>query len=259
MTALSNLSNIERQEQLLRFVVKEQRISVDQICEEFSVSQATARRDLVILAESGKVRRIHGGALAMENAPPEPPVALRSTEQSEEKKRIGKATAQLIGDGSTIFMSSGTTVLEVANNLRNHQGLTVITNSLLIMNTLADVAEIMLVSIGGILRSSELSFIGHITEQALTEIRVDKVILGIRAIDVEVGLTNDYLPETQTDRAIVGIGQKVVLVADHTKCGRTSTTFVAPISNVDTFVTDNKTPQDFVTALVDQGIKVITT
>ena len=258
MNALSNLSNIERQEQLLRFVEKAQRVSIAQICEKFSVSQATARRDLVTLAEDGKVRRIHGGALAIESAPPEPPVALRSTKQIEEKRRIGKATAELIEDGNTIFMSSGTTVLEVANNLRSHQGLTVITNSLLIMNALADISEIMLVSIGGILRSSELSFIGHITEQALAEIRVDKVILGIRAIDIETGLTNDYLPETQTDRAILGIGEQVICVADHTKCERVSTTFLAAISAINTFVTDNKTPQKFVTSLIDKEIQVIT-
>ena len=252
------LSNIERQESLLRLVEREQRVSVTQICEEFSISPATARRDLKILAKDGKVRRIHGGALALKNAPPEPPVAQRAAERSEEKKRIGKAAATLIKDGDVVFLSSGTTVLEVANNLRNHRSLTVITNSLPVMNTLADVPEIMLVSLGGILRSSELSFIGHITEQALADIRVDKVIFGIRAVDIDNGLTSDYLPETQTDRAILSIGKEVILVADHTKCERASITFVAPITAIDTFVTDINAPHRFVSALADHGIRMLT-
>lgn len=257
MNDFVSLSNIERQESLVRLVEKEQRVSVTQICEAFSISPATARRDLEILAKDGKVRRIHGGALALKSAPPEPPVAQRAAEQSEEKKRIGKAGASLINDGDVIFLSSGTTVLEVANNLRHHRNLTVITNSLPVMNVLADVPEIMLVSLGGILRSSELSFIGHITEQALADIRVDKVIFGIRAVDIENGLTSDYLPETQTDRAILSIGNEVILVADHTKCERASITFVASINSIDTFVTDVKAPDQFISALTERGIHVL--
>ena len=73
------------------------------------------------------------------------------------------------------------------------------------------------------LRDSELSFIGHITEQALAEVRVDKVVMGTRGLSLEHGLTNDYLPETLTDRAILKIGREVIIVADHTKVGRVST------------------------------------
>ncbi len=253
------LSNIERQERLVRFVEEQERVSVEQICEEFSVSPATARRDLDALAKGGKVQRFRGGALAVQSAPPEPPLSLRSVEQADEKRQMGQIAASLVENGETIFLGSGTTVLEIAHSLRNHRDLTVITNSLLVMNALADMSGIMLVGLGGILRSSELSFIGHLTEQALADFRVDKVIMGIRAIDIETGLTNDYLPETQTDRVIFGIGKKNILVADHTKCERVSTTFVAPISIIDTFVTDRYTSPAFIEALIAQGIRVLTT
>jgi DeoR/GlpR family transcriptional regulator of sugar metabolism len=93
-------------------------------------------------------------------------------------------------------------VLEAAKNLRERKNLTVITNSLPVLNALAGIKEITVVSLGGQLRESELSFIGHITEQALAEVRVDKVIMGARGLSLEHGLTNDYLQETLTDRAI---------------------------------------------------------
>jgi DeoR/GlpR family transcriptional regulator of sugar metabolism len=107
------------------------------------------------------------------------------------------------------------------------------------------------------LRDSELSFIGHLTEQALSEVRVDKVIIGTRAISLEHGLTNDYLPETMTDRAILKAGQEVILVADHSKFGRVATAFLAPLESVHTVVTDAATPPDLLDALRERGLRVI--
>lgn len=251
------LSGYERQEQLQHFVEMRQRVSIEQICQQFSISMATARRDLDALAKNGKIQRIHGGAIAARSAPPEPPLTLRSTEQAEEKRRIGRAAASLVSDGETIFLGSGTTVLEIAYCLREHHQVTVITNSLLAMNALAGLPEIHLIGLGGILRASEMSFIGHITEQALAELRVDKVFMGIRALDIKNGLTNDYLPETQTDRAILSIGRQVIVAADHSKCDRVSTSFVAPISVINTFVTDAQTTPEFLASLRALNIQVI--
>lgn len=241
------------------FIEHSGRVSIEQLCEAFEVSMATARRDLDALARHGRVQRIHGGAIALRNAPPEPPLSLRSAEQADEKRRIGQAGAALVNDGETVFLGSGTTVLEVAHNLRSRAaGITVITNSLLAINALAGVPQIQLVSLGGVLRQSEMSFIGHITEQALNELRADKVFMGIHAIDTQHGLTNDYLPETQTDRALMKVGRQVILVADHTKCARVSTAFVAPVTAINTLVTDTLAPHEFVTELTAVGVQVLT-
>jgi len=252
------LSSGERQSQIQRFIEQMERVSVEQLCETFEISFATARRDLDALAKDGKIQRIHGGAIALLSAPPEPPLSLRSAEQSEEKRRIGKVGADLVEDGDTVFLGSGTTVLEVAYNLRRRGAvITAITNSLLAINALAGIPNIQLISLGGILRQSEMSFIGHITEQALSQLRADKVFIGIHAIDVKTGLTNDYLPETQTDRSILNIGQQVIVVADHTKCGRVSTTLVAPLSAIHTFITDDLAPTDFIADVAAFGIRVL--
>lgn len=252
------LSSVERQNQILELVERQRRVTVAAICEQFSVSEATARRDLDVLAVQGKVQRFHGGAIHVRQAPPEIPVLQRNIEQAQEKRLIGKEAAQLVKDGETIFMGSGTTVLEVARNLKHLTRLTVITNSLLVVNTLVDRPMVTVIALGGLLRRSEFSFIGHITEQSLSEVRADKVFLGIRALSLEQGLTNDYLPETMTDRAILSIGREIVLVADHTKIGRLSTAFVAPLTGIHILVTDSLTPPEFITALTTHGIRVIT-
>jgi DeoR/GlpR family transcriptional regulator of sugar metabolism len=247
----------ERQKQILSLLARRGRLRVTEIVEQFSISEATARRDVEALASQGKAQRVHGGLVILEQAPPELPILERESEQAEEKVLIGRATAKLISDKETIFLSSGTTTLEVARNIRNHKDLTVITNSLPVLNVLTGIKDITVISLGGMLRNSELSYIGHITEQALTEVRADKVILGTRGVSLEHGLTNDYLEETLTDRAILKIGREVIIVADHTKVNRVSTALLAPLESVNTFVTDSHSDKKFIQSLKKQGIKVI--
>lgn len=247
----------ERQKQILFLLSQQGRLSVAEIVTQFSISEATARRDLETLASQGKAQRVHGGVIAVEQAPPELPILERENEQAEEKARIGRVAAGLVGNHETVFLGSGTTVLEIARNLRDHRDLTVITNSLPVLNMLAGRKEITVVSLGGMLRESELSFIGHITEQALVEVRADKVFMGTRGVSLEHGLTNDYLQETLTDRAILKSGREVIIVADHTKVNRVATVLLAPLSQMHTLVTDSKADKKFVQALKRQEIQVV--
>ena len=247
----------ERQKQILSLLERQGRLSVAEIVQQFAISEATARRDLETLALQGKAQRVHGGVISVEQAPPELPILDREIEQIDEKAQIGRAAAALVADKESVFLGSGTTVLDVARNLRDRKQLTVITNSLPVLNTLAGLKEITVISLGGMLRDSELSFIGHITEQALAEVRVDKVIMGARGLSLEHGLTNDYLQETLTDRAILKIGREVIIVADYSKVNRVATAFLAPLDAMNTFVTDTKADKKFLQVIKKQGIQVV--
>jgi DeoR family transcriptional regulator of aga operon len=107
------LSNVERQQEIWRFIQEKHRVTVVDICEQFSVSEATARRDLEALVEQNRIQRVHGGAIAVRQPPPELAAPQRSTEHADEKRRIGAATANLVAEGETIFLGAGTTVLTV--------------------------------------------------------------------------------------------------------------------------------------------------
>jgi DeoR/GlpR family transcriptional regulator of sugar metabolism len=122
---------------------------------------------------------------------------------------------------------------------------------------LATAADISVVVVGGMMRREELSLIGHIAEQSLQEVTFDKVIIGIPAIDLKAGLTNDFLPEVMTDRTILNQAREVILVADHTKCGKVGSAFVAPLNRVNTFITDIHTSPEFLEGVQAQGVKVI--
>jgi DeoR/GlpR family transcriptional regulator of sugar metabolism len=249
-----------RRDQVLEFIHQNQHVSIADICDAFSVSEATARRILNELASETTIERIRGGAIAVQPAPAphiERGFRTRSIEQEEEKHRIGMAAAALVNDGDTVFLGSGTTVLEVAYHLRGRQGLTVMTNSVAIIDLLKDASEIRLIGLGGILWHSEQSFIGHITEQALQQLHADKVITGIRAIDVDKGLSNRDPMCTQTERTILEVGEKVIIVADHTKCNAVDMAFIAPLTAIHMLVTDTKAPEDFIAAVKARGIEVI--
>jgi DeoR family transcriptional regulator of aga operon len=248
---------IERRNQIRRLLGERQQISIHEISRRFEVSVATARRDLDALASQGRVERIRGGAQMIQKAPPEMPIAQRSNEQIEEKAQIAKATVRLIKAGETLFLGSGTTVMGVAKLLPVNLNLTVVTNSLFVANVLAERLDVSLIILGGTFRHSEYSIYGHLVELALGEINCDRVIFGIRAISLENGLTNDFLPEVPTDRSILKASKEVIIVADHTKFNRVSTARVCPISWVQKIVTDKRTPQKIVDAIAERGVDVI--
>jgi DeoR/GlpR family transcriptional regulator of sugar metabolism len=248
--------DLERQQKIVNIIEKRIRVRVSELSEMLGVSEATVRRDLDKLHNRGLVQRIHGGALISEKNSSGLPVLARKTEMAAEKERIGCLAASLIQDGETIFIGSGTTTLEVVRNLIGRKNLIVITNALTVINVLAQQDEIELITTGGMLRFSELSFVGHLAEQALHELRPQKVIIGIPAISPEYGLTGDFLPEVSTDRFIIHSAPEVILVADHTKFGKIATAFIAPVTAVHKLITDKDIPEKTLENLRALGLEV---
>ena len=250
------LLKVQRQSQIRRLVEERGQVTVTELSLEFNVSEATIRRDLEELADRKWVRRTHGGAVKVVRALKEPPILERVNKSENEKARIGEKAAQMIHDGETVFLGSGTTVLEIARHLPFDISLTVITNSLLVINEIVTRPNIEMIVIGGMLRRTELSMVGHVANQAVREFRADRVFMGIRAIDVTHGFTNDYLPEAVVDREILKIAPEIVVVADHTKFSRVSSVLVASANAVDVIITDVETPEEIVSTFGEMMIKV---
>jgi len=247
----------ERLRMTLEALREQGKVTVPELSNIFGVSEITIRRDLNELARQGLVRRAHGGAVFPVEAPPEPPVIQRMQENRDLKIRIARAAAGLVDTGDTIFISSGSTATYVARQLADRKNLTVVTNSISVATELASAEGITVVVLGGMLRASELSMVGHITEQALREVRIDKVIIGMRAVSPQAGLTNDYLPEVMTDRAILHVASEIILVADHTKLGKTASAYVAPLDRVTKLVTNREADPALLAQIRQMGVEVI--
>jgi DeoR family transcriptional regulator of aga operon len=247
----------ERQQLILEAVRGSRQVTVAELSDRFDVSEVTIRRDLREMAEQGILRRAHGGAVAAVPAPPEPPVVQRMIQAEHCKECIGHAVAALVSDGDSVFIGSGSTTAHVARYLVDRKNLTVVTNALTVAIELAAAEGVTVVVTGGMMRASELSLVGHITEQALREVRVDKVIMGMRAISLDAGMTNDYLPEVMTDRTIIQMAPELIVVADHTKFGKVASAYLASVQRISTLVTDSGTNPEILARLEAMGVRII--
>lgn len=250
------LRKSKRQELIYEIILERGDSSVAELANHFDVSEITIRRDLDDLQEQGLIKRGVVG-VDIQDQDERIPVIKRINEECIFKKNIAKKAVELIGDSTTIFLGSGSTTACMVPYIISKNNFTVVTNAINIGYELARGEDLSIVVIGGLLRKSELSLIGHISEQALSELRVDKVFMGIKAIDLIYGLTNDYLPEVVTDRKIFSMNTETIILADHTKFGKVSSAFVAPINQVSILITDEKTDPEILHGIQKQGVEVI--
>ncbi|MBN1267888.1 MAG: DeoR/GlpR transcriptional regulator [Anaerolineales bacterium] len=250
---------IERHRQIKQVIEEKGTATVNELSELFNVSEMTIRRDLQALFDRGLVQRVHGGALSLNHSVELNwlPVMERISECKEEKQRIGQAVADMIDDGETLFICSGTTTLAVAEALYFRSNLTVVTNSLPVANTLASAPGVELIVIGGFLRESELALEGHMVEDAVQDLRVDKVIMGMRGIDPTHGLTSIHHQELKINRTIQTISNTLIIVADHTKFGQVAASRTGPVTEASLIVSDNQAPAEIVQAIRDLGVEVM--
>ncbi len=246
-----------RQERIRDLIDQQGSITVGQLNEMLGVSEATIRRDLDELDQSGLLLRTHGGAVKAERVVREPPLIERHGVMATEKDLIAARAATLVHPGDTVFLGSGTTVERLADHLIDIEDLTVISNSMPVIHMLSNVHSIDMIVIGGSFRHSELSMIGPVAVDTIKNFRADHVFMGVRAIDVHSGFTGDAIDEAMTDRAILDIGSHAVVLADSTKFGCVSTVFLAPIDAVDLIITDGNVDAGVVEAVTAAGCHLI--
>jgi DeoR/GlpR family transcriptional regulator of sugar metabolism len=217
-------------------------------------SEMTIRRDLETLERDGLLRRVRGGAVSMLTGE-ETPFFVRGRQQVQAKRRIGARVAQLLDDGESVVLDSGTTVLEVARALGDTR-LTVLPLSLHIAQVLAAHDGVRLVLPGGEVRRGELAFVGALAEYAFEVMRFDTFVLGVCGVSARDGVTAHDLAEAQVKRAAVRASVRVVAAADGSKLGRTTFGRVCPISDVDVLCTDAAAPEEQVADLRAAGVEV---
>lgn len=245
-----------RQKEILKTVRERGSVRVTELCTSYGASEATIRRDLDELEAAGVVKRKHGGAVAVKQPTPEQAVMQRVKEDAPEKHAIAAQAASMVRDGDTIFLGSGSTTLFMVPFLED-LNITVITNSLAIINRLVEFEKCKTVVVGGVLRVSELSIIGHISVRTLEDLRADKVFIGVEAIHLEHGLTNSYLEETMTDRAIVEISSQIIMLADHSKFDRVRAAVWGPLALMKMLITDWNTAAETIQRLRGLGVEVV--
>jgi DeoR/GlpR family transcriptional regulator of sugar metabolism len=254
-----NMLKDERQQLIVQELERKGSVMVEDLATHFDVSRMTIRRDLYEIELTNRLKRTHGGAVlpTKSGGYNELPTHKRMEMLRDEKIRIAKAVAPMIQEKETIFLGSGTTTLYVTRELCDRDDITVLTNAVTVLNELIINGHMQVIAIGGFLRREEQSMIGHFAERVIEDLRVDKVIVGMRGVHPRFGLTNEDPQELMTDRKILGISDDVIVVADHTKIGHVSTSRAAPITAASTVVTSEEAQSELVEAIRAQGVQVI--
>nr|WP_315213353.1 DeoR/GlpR family DNA-binding transcription regulator [uncultured Duganella sp.] len=254
----NNLLVEERRRHIRELVAERGRITVAELVTMFDISQVTVRSDLNALADIGAVVRTRGGALA-QRADEDLPIGVKQTLRRAEKMRIAEAAVQLIGEGQTIVLDSGTTTAEIAKQIRGLklQSINVITNALNIAVLLAGAPHVTLIMLGGVLRPSSYSLGGPQAEAALQGLHADILFLGFDGLDPEIGVMTPHLLEARLNSRMLEIARSVVAVGDSSKIGRRSLSVIAKIEQVDRIITDAGAAPETVEALRARGAQVV--
>jgi DeoR family fructose operon transcriptional repressor len=228
----------ERHQQILETARSRGRVEVAGLARELAVTPETVRRDLTALERRGVLRRVHGGAIPVERLGIEPGVADREGHAAGEKERIARAALDELPDGGSVILDAGTTTVRLAELLPTDRELTVVTHSIPVASILVSRPNLTLHLLGGVVRGRTLAAVGAWTKAQVSEIYADVAFMGTNSISVERGLTTPDLAEAAVKRALMSAARRVVVLADHTKFGRDDFALVAPLSDVDTVITD---------------------
>lgn len=221
-------------------------VSVTDLSKKFHVSDVTIRRDLMELEKTTeKVRRTHGGAIwsdfAVKGMNYEPLYPELENANQDIKDQIAVSASRLINDYSAIMIDSSSTAKQLCSFILKNppQGLTVVTNSVRVAMLFSDSPTIEVIIIGGQMRKGIVSCIGHLAESAIKQIRVDKAFLGINGVDfAENTLTMPSLTEGAVKSEMISSSKETIILADHTKFGKTYLYKVCNATEVDLIITD---------------------
>jgi DeoR/GlpR family transcriptional regulator of sugar metabolism len=248
----------ERRFRIREILSGQRTITASDLCAALGVTAATVRRDLAALEQDGVLVRSHGGAVSrMSSTSFQPSYETLSHSHSSEKQAIAREAERLVLDGETVFLEGSTTVYELARRLHQRNRLTVVTNSPTIVCQLQRSAGVTVLCTGGDLQKDTFYFSGEWAQRALSEIRLDKAILGVSAIDLSYGVSTANHAEAQIKKMITRAAKTRIAVADHSKFGTQSFAYVGPVADIDLLVTDSGTDPKYIKGLREAGVEVV--
>lgn len=241
-----------RQQQIMERITFEGEVKITDLKEAFQVTEMTIRRDLEKLEEAGCIKRTFGGAIFVGKD-----VALleRSGVSMEEKMRIGRAAAERIRPGESIFIDGGTTTLQIVRYLPSGMNITVVTNALNVASELSG-KHIPTLMTGGMLLEATSSLIGPVAVQTLAGMAFNRIFLGSTGVNVEHGFSNSNIYEAEIKRTAIRQSQETNIVLDHTKFGSKVLFSFAPLSSVHRILTDRLPENDLVRACDEANVHI---
>ncbi|MFF8785959.1 DeoR/GlpR family DNA-binding transcription regulator [Streptomyces sp. NPDC015125] len=246
----------ERRRRMRDTVIARGFVRTADLAEQFGISLMTAHRDLDALQAQGWLRKVRGGATGLPSAQFHGSVAERMATMAQTKQQLARAAATLLVPGQSVLLDDSTTCLLLAHQVAEHTPLTVLTNSLPAITTLAKEPGISLITLGGAYFPAYDAFMGPHTAEAVRAYRADVLFMSTTA--VTNGRCYHTSPETvQVKRAMMESAGRRVLVADHTKFTKGGLYALAPLTDFDLLIVDDGLPTEQVRNVRAAGTEVL--
>lgn len=251
----------QRAEMILELLSEKDYISVDELSERLTVSEVTIRKDLTALEKAGLLRRTHGGAIPVTPQVVEEVATEQNYDDSAmvrraEKRAIATVAADYVQNGQTVAFTGGSTATEVARNLRQNN-LTIITNAINIALELSHRDDMTIFVPGGFLRGGMYSLVSVSAVDRIRNFNIDVMFVGINGIHAERGLTELLNDQAVIHSALIEQSRTCIVVADHSKLGKTYKAHMADLDEVDLLITDSLADADQIATFRERGLQVV--
>lgn len=246
----------ERLEQIRQIMQKERKVSVSELSVRLAVTPETIRRDLEKLEQESFLTRTHGGAVITQADLSEKISFLKRENTNAEAKRvIAGLAAERIPFGASIGCDASSTSMELLEKLKNREDLLVLTNS---AKAICDMAgsRYGLLSTGGYINRQSYSLQGGAAKNMVQEYHLEMVFRR-NGISKDGGIFDSHEVEIEMKKSLLEQGNKIYLLADHTKFGCVGFSKLADIREIDTVITDQKPSQEWLELLADSHVEVV--
>lgn len=245
----------ERHRRILDSIARHGSVRVSDLAGTLAVAEETIRRDLVKLDRSGKLVRIHGGALPAGDGAAELPFSVRFVTNQDQKRAIAAIAVNRIEPGDVIALDASSTVNELARIIPDIP-LTVVTNSLTAVTSLQGRSQITIVCTGGILDAPSRCFVGSLVEKTLRQFNINKLFFSSKGVDLDRGLSVLDDDHAHVKRSMIELAQEACLLVDSSKFGVSSVEFFADLEEVGHLITDEAADREELGRLRAIGVSV---
>ncbi len=249
---------IQRLKEIEKILNEKGSVVISSLSRQFKVSEETIRRDLEKLEKTNVLKRVRGGAYLQSETDKQVPLEIREKIYLTEKQEIADKCIEFIEDGDTIMIDSSTTAVCVAQNIHKFQKkVTIITNSMKVVEEFQDSKWAKVICIGGGLRKRTKSFIGNQALSQLETLYANKVFVSCTAVNRKFGATDDSEREAEIRRKMISNSEKSFLIVDRTKFDNLESHLICGLEKINVIVTDQKLSNEWEDTLKKMKVEII--
>lgn len=248
---------LERQKKILEILSADGAVWVNKLSAELGVTEETVRRDLEKLEKQELLVRTHGGAVPIDESTYELSLETRKHTNVDVKMRLAKEAVKHIIPGDIIFLDASTTTFYMAKELKKMSNVTVVTNSLRVVEELSNQENLKVISVGGIVSNNQ-SLVGSLAERTVEEnYYAGKMFFSSKGVDINAGLLESNEKECGIKKVMMENCKQRYYLCDKTKIGRVGFVKLAPLEKADFIITEAEFDPEWKAKLAELKVEIL--